>query len=641
MNSRRHLLLIVFLFWAAFPGTAAGEEDLLSQGIAAYRARQYTEAVAKLAQYRQENPSSAEACRYQALALSALEQKPEALKEVEGGLAGHPQDIPLILLQGRLLAELERPLEAIAAFSRALELDPKQGEAWKERGILRAKVGLPGEAVQDLDQAAQLSPEDPEIFDQRGLVKVSQGRYKAAEQDFGTAIQLRPDLPKPYFHRGNLYFYHLQEKEKALADYREACRLGHSPSCLQLTKLGEEGEAAPEAGPRVESQKEVQLFGEGLVEEQAPPSQGSVIVRLPPSGQANPGTRVQVAPSGKKATRQSQHTLTLENTLYPLLQGIPFPLIVLTFLFFLCLTEGAMLAFSDTERRHQRRLRKRLKYLEELKRRPPAESLLKADNLSGIPWLRQTLKKIQRLEQLQLLLIQADLNWPLGVVLLLMFFSGALGLSLGFFKYGPLGALAGMGLGVLLPYRLLLFKKKLRTRAFEKQLPEALDLLARGLKAGHAFPTGLQMVAEEMPNPIGIEFFKTFKEYNHGMDLNSAMIHMCQRVELRELRFFATAVMIQRETGGNLTEILEKISSLIRERFKLRNQIKALSAEGRLSGWILVLMPPAIFLIMVKINPDYALLLVQHSLGQMMALIAIFFQILGMLAVRKIVNIKV
>ena len=170
---------------------------------------------------------------------------------------------------------------------------------------------------------------------------------------------------------------------------------------------------------------------------------------------------------------------------------------------------------------------------------------------------------------------------------------------------------------------------------------EALDLLARGLKAGHAFPTGLQMVAEEMPNPLGIEFFKTFKEYNHGMDLNSALIQMCQRVELRELRFFATAVMIQRETGGNLTEILEKISFLIRERFKLRNQIKALSAEGRLSGWILILMPPGIFLIMVKINPDYAMLLVQHSLGQMMALIAIFFQILGMLAIRKIVNIKV
>ncbi|MEW6387676.1 MAG: tetratricopeptide repeat protein [Thermodesulfobacteriota bacterium] len=611
----------------------------MSRGIAAYKAGQYAQAVAKLAQYRQENPSSAEACRYHALALSSLGQKPEALAEVEGGLAQHPQDLPLILLRGRLLVELERPQEAVAAFSQAIKLDPEQAEAWKERGKVRAQVDLLTAAAQDLDQAARLAPEDPEVFDQRGLVRVSQGRFKAAEQDFQTAIQLRPDQPLPYFHRGNLYFYHLQDREKALADYQEACRLGHSPSCLQLTKLG--AEVPPETPPQGEGQKDIKLFGEGLIEEQGTPPQDTVTLRLPDGGAAKPGPRVQIAPAKKKAPSQSQPAITLENTFYPLFKGLPLPLIVITFLFFLCLTEGAMLVLSDTERRHKRRLKKRLKYLEELKRRPPAESLLKVDNLSGIPWLRQTIKKIRRLERLQLLLIQADVNWPLGVVLLLTFFLGALGLSLGFFKWGPLGALAGMGLGLMLPYRLLLFKKKLRTRAFEKQLPDALDLLARGMKAGHAFPTGLQMVAEEMPNPIGLEFFKTFKEYNHGMDLGSALINMCQRVELRELRFFATAVMIQRETGGNLTEILEKISSLIRERFKLRNQIKALSAEGRLSGWILILMPPAIFLVMLKINPDYALLLVQHSLGKMMALIAISFQVLGMLAIRRIVNIKV
>ena len=120
-----------------------------------------------------------------------------------------------------------------------------------------------------------------------------------------------------------------------------------------------------------------------------------------------------------------------------------------------------------------------------------------------------------------------------------------------------------------------------------------------------------------------------------------ALINLCQRVELRELRFFATAVIIQRETGGNLTDILEKIASLVRERFKLRNQIKALTAEGRLSGWILILMPPVLFLIMLKINPDYTLLLINHDLGRMMALTALTMQMMGMLAIRKIVNIKV
>jgi tight adherence protein B len=218
---------------------------------------------------------------------------------------------------------------------------------------------------------------------------------------------------------------------------------------------------------------------------------------------------------------------------------------------------------------------------------------------------------------------------------------GALGLSLAFFHRGPVGGLVGLGLGLFLPYKVLQLKKKHRLKKFEKQLPEALDLLARGLKAGHAFASGLQMVGEEMPNPIGLEFFKTFKEYNHGMDMNTALLNLCQRMDLKELRFFTTAIMIQRETGGNLTEILEKIAGLIRERFKLRNQIKALTAEGRLSGWILILMPPVLFVVMLRLNPDYTLMLVNHKTGRMMAMTAMFFQMLGVLAIRKIVNIKI
>jgi tight adherence protein B len=322
------------------------------------------------------------------------------------------------------------------------------------------------------------------------------------------------------------------------------------------------------------------------------------------------------------------------------LQGIPNLLIAMTFLFFLCLVEGIFLFVADADRQHKKRLRKRLKYLDRLEKRFTQESLLKADGL-GQPWLRRALRKVRSLGQIQNLLMQADLNWPLGVFLLTWLMSGALGLSLAFFHRGPLGGLAGLGLGLFLPYRILQMKKKRRTKKFEKQLPEALDLLARGLKAGHAFASGLQMVGEEMPNPIGLEFFKTFKEYNHGMDMSSALLNLCQRVDLKELRFFTTAVMIQRETGGNLTEILEKIAGLIRERFKLRNQIKALTAEGRLSGWILILMPPILFLVMLKIKPEYTLLLVHHKTGRMMAMTALGFQMLGVLSIRKIVNIRV
>jgi tight adherence protein B len=320
---------------------------------------------------------------------------------------------------------------------------------------------------------------------------------------------------------------------------------------------------------------------------------------------------------------------------------IPYLLIIFTFFFFLFLVEGLLLIFWDPNRVQRRRLQKRLKFLDGLGEKFSQESLLKSDSLKESAWLRRVLKRTQRLEQLQELLMQADINWSATTLLLVLLFCAAGGLSVGFFCRGPLGAMIGLGVGLYLPFWLVKFKKKLRIRKFEKQLPEALDLLARGLKAGHAFASGLQIVGSEMPNPVGVEFFRTFKEYNHGMDLNNALINLCKRVNLRELRFFTTAVMIQRETGGNLVEILEKIAGLIRERFKLRNQVKALTAEGRLSGLVLVLLPPVVFLIMMRINPSYTMLLVNHPLGRMIAMTALTFQGLGVIAIRKIVNIKV
>ena len=341
------------------------------------------------------------------------------------------------------------------------------------------------------------------------------------------------------------------------------------------------------------------------------------------------------------AWAQGQATPDAPSLLAHYFPEVPYLLIIITFFFFMCLLEGIALIVWNPNRVQRRRLQRRLKYLEGLEQNFSQDSLLKPDNLGDAPWLRQVLKRLQRLEQLQELLLKADVNWSLMTVLLVFLISGAAGLSLGFFSRGPVGALVGVLLGLYLPYWMLKFKKKRRVKKFEKQLPEALDLLARGLKAGHAFASGLQIVGTEMANPIGLEFFKTFKEYNHGMDMNNALINLCSRVELKELRFFTTAVMIQRETGGNLVEILEKISYLIRERFKLRNQIQALTAEGRLSGVILIAMPPVLFIVMLKINPDYTMLLVNHPLGRMMAMTALTLQGLGFLAIKKIVNIKV
>lgn len=316
-------------------------------------------------------------------------------------------------------------------------------------------------------------------------------------------------------------------------------------------------------------------------------------------------------------------------------------LIMFLFLSLLCLVEGIYWHFAGNERRSQRLLKKRLEQLKALDTKPLEGSLLMVKAAGGIPLLNQWLDHLRGLKPLRTLMLQANVPWRLEVFMIVDLLSGGVGLALGFLKYGPVGGLMGAALGVFLPIKILSMKKKRRLKQFEKQLPESLELMARGLKAGHAFTTGLQLVANEMPDPIGGEFFRTFKEHSHGLDLNTALLNLCHRVDLRDLRFFTTAVMIQRETGGNLAEILDKIASLIRERFKLRNQVKALTAEGRLSGLVLVMLTPVTALGLLFMNPSYVMLLVEHPLGKLMSGTAVFFQGVGMLCIRKIVNIKV
>jgi tight adherence protein B len=317
--------------------------------------------------------------------------------------------------------------------------------------------------------------------------------------------------------------------------------------------------------------------------------------------------------------------------------------LILIFLIFLScffLIRGIFLYLASPERFHQRRLQKRLREIDGLESTLNVNTLLKKASLEK-SFLDQIMVKIGLLERIQIMMLQANLKWELRTFLVVAALSGLVMAGLGLAKWGGWGALAGGGLGLLVPYKILARKRKRRLKQFEKQLPDALDLLARGLKAGHAFPTGLQQVAKEMADPLGTEFFKTFTEFNHGLDLNTALLNLCDRINLRDLSFFTTAVLIQRETGGNLTEILEKISILIRERFKLRNQINALTAEGRLSGLILLLLPPVLGGLLMVINPEYGKVLIYHPTGRMMCWVALGFQLLGMWCIHKIVNIKV
>ena len=192
-----------------------------------------------------------------------------------------------------------------------------------------------------------------------------------------------------------------------------------------------------------------------------------------------------------------------------------------------------------------------------------------------------------------------------------------------------------------LPWVWLWNKRRGRLKKFAAQLSDALELVARALRAGHSLGAGMHVVAEEMPAPIADEFNRVYEEQNLGISMEDSLMGICDRVPNLDLRFFVTSVCIQRTTGGDLAEILDKIGYVIRERFRILGQVKALTAEGRLSGVVLIALPFMLFLIMLHIKYDYVEKLWTHPLGVKMAMSALGMQLLGALVIRKIVNIKV
>jgi tight adherence protein B len=201
----------------------------------------------------------------------------------------------------------------------------------------------------------------------------------------------------------------------------------------------------------------------------------------------------------------------------------------------------------------------------------------------------------------------------------------------------PVGAL----LMFTVPWIWLWWKRASRLKKFASQLPDAMELVARALRAGHSLAAGLHVVAEEMPDPIAKEFRRVYEEQNLGIPLEEALMHMCDRVPNLDLRFFVTSVNIQRQTGGDLAEILDRIGHVIRERFKILGQVKALTAEGRLSGIVLIALPIGLFLLMMYMKPDYIRLLWTDPMGIKMSIGAIVLMLIGAYAIKKIVDIKV
>jgi tight adherence protein B len=193
----------------------------------------------------------------------------------------------------------------------------------------------------------------------------------------------------------------------------------------------------------------------------------------------------------------------------------------------------------------------------------------------------------------------------------------------------------------VMPLVWLILRRRKRLRAFAVQLPDALELMARALRAGHSLAAGFNLVADEMTLPISKEFGRVFEEQNLGVTLEDALNEMSNRIPNLDLRFFATAVILQRQTGGDLAEILDKIGYLVRERFKIWGQIQALTGEGRLSGIVLLALPPLLFLAVYRLNPDYVMVLFTDPMGQKMLAGGAVLQLMGALLIRKIINIKV
>jgi tight adherence protein B len=205
----------------------------------------------------------------------------------------------------------------------------------------------------------------------------------------------------------------------------------------------------------------------------------------------------------------------------------------------------------------------------------------------------------------------------------------------------PLLALAGALVGLLLPRLYLLYRKARRVRAFEEQLPDAIDLLSRAIRAGHAVSNGLRLVAEESPDPVASEFRRVFEEQKFGLPFDESLLALSRRVDLVDLRVMVVAILVQREVGGNLTEILDKISSLVRARFTLRRQLRVHTAQGKLSGYVLSLLPVGVGLVLAALDPSYMALLYQDALGRFVLGSALTLQLFGYLWIWRILKLDI
>ena len=303
-----------------------------------------------------------------------------------------------------------------------------------------------------------------------------------------------------------------------------------------------------------------------------------------------------------------------------------------------------LVTLVDQRNARARLLKERLVNERKAPERAPEDelALLRDEQLSEIPVFDSLLRRSERISQLQEMLAQGGLNLRAGKFLALSLLAGVAAGLVGYIvsNRSEVGGVALL-IGFVLPYGYAAVQRNRRFEKFEELFPEAIDTLARAVRAGHAFTTALELITNEVAEPVAGEFRQLFEEQKFGMPVRDALMNLTERVPLVDVKFFVTAVMLQRETGGNLAEILDNLSYVIRERFKIQRQVRVYTAQGRLTMALLMGMPPIIVTVMLFVEPSFIRPLFADPIGHILLVAGISLQTVGYFVIRKIIRIQV
>jgi tight adherence protein B len=303
------------------------------------------------------------------------------------------------------------------------------------------------------------------------------------------------------------------------------------------------------------------------------------------------------------------------------------------------------MSFDSSGVEARKKTKQRLESISLAAERSPQDEgigLVREEILSSMPWLNRWLQSQDLFLGLRKMLTQADMQWTIMGLLLMSAGSWVVTGAAVFMRTNDptLSALIGAG-AALGPFLYVRFKRSQRFGKFEQGLPKALDLMVSALRAGHSLISALESVAREMPNPIGIEFRKCFDEQTFGLEMRESMLNLGARIPIHDVHIVITAILIQKESGGNLAEILDKVAAIIRERFRLKKQVQVHTAQGRLTGWILTLLPVVLGFGLYMLNPEHMSILWQNPVGLKLIYAAVIMTVIGGLIIRKIVNIRI